>query len=241
MKIAFIGAGKVGAPLADHLANAGHEVVLAQSNDESASLALALERNAKLSASPLKQAVQEADVVIIAIPFSAIEPLLGPIEADLAGKVLVDCTNPVGPSLTHGLNNTTSGAAFIQAIVPHAKVVKAFTIYGFENLENPVYPYPVKPAMFYCGDDAGAKAIVAKLIADVGFDPLDTGGLVQALHLEHMTLLWVRMVRAGGHSPNLVWAKAIVAKLIADVGFDPLDTGGLVQALHLEHKIGRAH
>jgi hypothetical protein len=60
--------------------------------------------------------------------------------------------------------------------------------------------------MLFCGDDAAAKADVARLIADCGFEPVDVGGLVQALHLEHMTLLWVRMVRAQGHSPHLVWA-----------------------------------
>ena len=48
--------------------------------------------------------------------------------------------------------------------------------------------------------------IVARLIAQLGWEPLDVGGLDQALHLEHMTLLWVRMVRINGHSPNMVWA-----------------------------------
>src|SRR5690606_35097360 len=92
-------------------------------------------------------------------------------------------------------------------LLPASKVVKAFTIYGFENLANPDYPdYNVKPAMLFCGDDEQAKTEVATLIRDVGFEPLDVGGLVQALPLEYMTLLWVRMVRAGGHSPHMVWA-----------------------------------
>jgi len=85
--------------------------------------------------------------------------------------------------------------------------VKAFTIYGFENFENNAYPgYGVKPAMFFCGNDAAAKATTADLISQLGWEPLDVGGLEQALHLEHMTLLWVRMVRMNGHSPHLVWA-----------------------------------
>jgi hypothetical protein len=60
--------------------------------------------------------------------------------------------------------------------------------------------------MLFCGDDAAAKETVAGLIAQLGWEPLDVGGLAQALHLEHMTLLWVRMVRVHGHSPDLVWA-----------------------------------
>ncbi len=68
------------------------------------------------------------------------------------------------------------------------------------------YPaYNVKPGMLFCGDDRAAKERVGKLIADCGFEPVDVGGLVQALHLEHMTLMWVRIVRMGGQSPNLVW------------------------------------
>lgn len=206
MKIAFIGAGKVGAPLAVHLARAGHEVVLAEAQAGSRSVAAALARSQQLSARPLAEAVQAAEVVFLATPFSENESVLGPLAAGLAGKVLVDCTNPVGPGLSHGLNNERSGSELVQSLVPEARVVKAFGIYGFESLEEPTYSgYGVEPVMLFCGDDAKAKALVAELIADCGFEPLDVGGLVQALHLEHMTLLWVRMVRVGGHSPQLVW------------------------------------
>lgn len=207
MKIAFIGAGKVGAPLAIRLAEAGHEVVLGHAKDGSSSVADALSRSKRLSALPIADAVRGAEVVFLATPFGANEPVLRPLSELFDGKVLVDCTNPVGPALSHGLKSERSGSEFVQALVPKARVVKAFTIYGSENLENPVYPgYSVKPTMLFCGDDRAAKESVGKLIADCGFEPLDVGGLVQALHLEHMTLLWVRMVRAGGYSPNLVWA-----------------------------------
>jgi hypothetical protein len=100
-----------------------------------------------------------------------------------------------------------SGSEVVQALVPDARVVKAFTIYGFENFEDSSYPgYGVKPVMMYCGNDAAAKDVVGRLIAELGWEPLDVGGLEQALHLEHMTLLWVRMVRVMGHSPHMVWA-----------------------------------
>lgn len=207
MKIAFIGAGKVGAPLAIHLAQAGHEVVLAETRDGSSTVADALARCDGLAARPVGEAIADAEIVFLATPFQANEAVLAPIAEALRGKVLVDCTNPVGPGLTHGLGSARSGSEAVQALVPGASVVKAFSIYGFENFEDPRYPgYEVAPVMLLCGDDAGAKGSVARLIADVGFEPLDVGGLVQALHLEHMTLLWVRMVRAHGQSPDLVWA-----------------------------------
>jgi 8-hydroxy-5-deazaflavin:NADPH oxidoreductase len=206
MRIAFIGAGKVGAPLAARLAEAGHEVVLAAAREASESVTTALARSKRLVAQPLAEALRDAAVVFLATPFGALESMLRPIAAQLADKVLIDCTNPVGPGLTHGLRSERSGSELIQSIVPGAHVVKAFSIYGFENLEDTSYPgYPIAPAMLFCGDDSRAKELAARLIAECGFEPLDVGGLVQALHLEHMTLLWVRMVRAGGHSPHLVW------------------------------------
>jgi len=207
MKIAFIGHGQVGAPLADHLQRAGHEVTLAARDPSSASVKDALAKNAGLQVAAPKIAVRDADVVFLATPYQSNEAALLPLADELRGKILIDCTNPVGANLGHGLNSVQSGSEAVQALVPDAWVVKAFTIYGFENFEDSSYPgYGVKPVMMYCGNDAAAKDVVGRLIADLGWQPLDVGGLEQALHLEHMTLLWVRMVRVMGHSPHMVWA-----------------------------------
>lgn len=207
MKIAFIGYGQVGAPLADHLQRLGHHVALAATDPNSESVRKALARNANLKVAVPKVAVGDAEVVFLATPFQANEAALKTVADEIRGKILVDCTNPVGANLSHGLNSVESGSEMVQRIVPETKVVKAFTIYGFENFEDSSYPsYNVKPVMMYCANDSGAKKIVGELIAQLGWQPLDVGGLEQALHLEHMTLLWVRMVRVNGHSPNMVWA-----------------------------------
>jgi predicted dinucleotide-binding enzyme len=188
MKIAFIGHGNVGGALAGQIQKRGHEVAIATREHPAA-------------------AIRPSDVVFLAIPFNANESVLEPLAAELAGKILIDCTNPVGAGLAHGLGSKQSGTEIIQALLPSTQVVKAFTIYGYENFENNSFPaYNVKPVMMFCGNDAGAKDVVGKLIAELGWEPLDVGGLEQALHLEHMTLLWVRYVRAGRRSPNLVWA-----------------------------------
>jgi 8-hydroxy-5-deazaflavin:NADPH oxidoreductase len=207
MKIAFIGYGHVGAPLADHLQRVGHHVTLAANDPTSESVKKALAKNADFTVAVPKVAVSDAEVVFLATPFQANEAVLKAVADEIRGKILIDCTNPVGANLSHGLNSKQSGSDMVQALAPDAKVVKAFTIYGFENLEDSSYPgYNVKPVMMYCGNDSGAKKIVNELIAQLGWHPLDVGGLGQALHLEHMTLLWVRMVRVNGHSPNMVWA-----------------------------------
>ena len=207
MNIAFLGYGNVGAPLADHLQRLGHEVTLAAADSASDGVRKALARNAGLKVGAVEATVAAADAVILATPFGANEALLQPLAGVLRGKILIDCTNPVGPGLTHGLGSAQSGSELLQALLPETRVVKAFSIYGFENFEDNRYPdYAVKPVMMFCGNDAGAKATVWSLIAALGWEPLDVGGLEQALHLEHMTLLWVRMVRKNGHSPHMVWA-----------------------------------
>jgi hypothetical protein len=181
--------------------------VLAANDPSSESVKKALAKNANLKVSPPKDAVRDAEVVFLATPFHANEAALKAVAEEIQGKILIDCTNPVGPNLSHGLNNVQSGSEMVQKLVPETKVVKAFGIYGFENFEDSSYPkYNVKPVMMYCGNDSTAKETVGKLIAQLGWNPLDVGGLEQALHLEHMTLLWVRMVRVNRHSPNMVWA-----------------------------------
>ena len=158
MNIAFIGYGNVGAPLADHLQKLGHTVTLAARDTQSDAVKKVQTRNAQINAAPIEQAVHAADVVFLATPYSANADTIAPLADALAGKIIVDCTNPVGAGLSHGLSSTQSGSEALQALVPRAKVVKAFTIYGFENFENNSYPaYNVKPVMMYCGDDADAK------------------------------------------------------------------------------------
>jgi 8-hydroxy-5-deazaflavin:NADPH oxidoreductase len=119
----------------------------------------------------------------------------------------LNCTNPIGPGLKHALDNVQSGSEFVQKRLPETKVVKAFSIYGFENFEDNEFPgYNVRPVMLFCGNDPAAKKTVAELIDGLGWKPLDVGGIEMALHLEHMTLLCVKMVRVNGHSPHFVWA-----------------------------------
>jgi 8-hydroxy-5-deazaflavin:NADPH oxidoreductase len=207
LNIAFIGCGQVGAALADRLQRLGHDVVLAAPNAYSESLRKALDRNPELRPLPPKEAVKAADIVFLAVPFKAVQAAIASVYEEIEGKILVDCTNPIGPDLTHGLGSALSGSETLQSLVPGTDVVKAFSIYGFENFEDNRFPgYGIKPAMMFCGRSAEAKGRVGDLIAQLGWEPLDVGGLEQALHLEHMTLLWVRMVRLGGASPRLAWA-----------------------------------
>lgn len=192
MRIVVIGAGHVGGALAERFAGVGHEVVVAPRGQE-------------------QQALAGAEAVVLAVPFPAVHELLPRLADDLAGTVLIDCTNPVGPGLTHGLGSVESGSQVVARLAPAARVVKAFSIYGWENLADNAFEEAaaagVRPTMMLAGDDADANALVADLAEELGWEPLVVGGLPAALQLEHMTLLWVRMVRQQGRNPHLVWAK----------------------------------
>ena len=188
MRLVVIGAGHVGRPLADGWTAAGHDVATPPRGAE-------------------REALDGADVVVLAVPYPALADLLPPLADTLAGTVVIDCTNPVGPGLSHGLGSTTSGSQQVQALLPRARVAKAFSIYGWENLADNRFEAPLPPMMMIAADDAAAARTASALAADLGWDPLIVGGLEQALHLEHLTLLWIRMVRAGGHHPHIVWAR----------------------------------
>lgn len=205
MKIACIGIGNVGFAIADNLQKKGHQIIIANDNVNSTSVQKALIRNTNFNVRGVQQAIDEADIIFLAVPFSQNESLLSNLH--FSGKILVDCTNPVGTGISHGLKSEISGSECVQKWASDARVVKAFTIYGFENFADNNFPkYNVKPVMMIAGNDKGAKEVLEEINNDFGFDTLDTGTLDQSLHLEHLTLLWVKMVRRDGHHPNFVWA-----------------------------------
>ncbi len=207
-KIAFIGIGNVGFAIANNLQKKGYHIIIANNDPNSESVKRAIGKNNSFMVKPLQQAVSEADIVFLATPFNVYKEALDGIHFN--GKTLVDCTNPVAMGangLKHGLESVQSGSERIQEWVKDAKVVKAFTIYGFENLIDASFPKytDIKPVMLVAGNYPESKNEIEPLINAVGYEMKDTGKLSQALHLEHFTLLWVEMVRTNGHHPNFVW------------------------------------
>ena len=156
-------------------------------------------------------AIRDADVIFLAVPFDCVPVALASVKDAIKGKIIVDCTNPVicnPENISHEFKSQQSGSEWIQdQWAPDSFVVKAFTIYGFENFDEAVrlQQQSKNPAMPYCGDDIKAKETVAGLIAQLGWQPMDVGGADSALHLEHMALLWIKVVRAQ-NKPNFVWS-----------------------------------
>jgi predicted dinucleotide-binding enzyme len=110
---------------------------------------------------------------------------------DLAGKVVLDCTNPLVPDLSGlEIGHTTSGGEEVARLAPGARVVKIFNTTGADNMADPNYG-GTPATMLYAGDDAGARSIAAALARELGFDPVDFGPLASARLLEPMALTWI--------------------------------------------------
>ena len=195
--MAIIGNGHVGQALAQALARGGHQVIFGLRSPASGSS----------SAQTIPQAVAQADVTILAVPFAAVADVLKSA-GSLDGKVLIDATNPLGMG-DGGLGLTmgywTSGAEQLAAQAPGARVFKAFNQTGFENLAD-ARGYAAPPVMFVAGDDPAGKQLVVTLVSDAGFEAVDVGGLRQARLLEPFAMLWIELARKRGRGPNFAFA-----------------------------------
>ncbi|MFN3294023.1 MAG: NADPH-dependent F420 reductase [Gemmobacter sp.] len=208
MRIAIIGTGNVGGDIARGLRGKGHAVTLGARNPDDAEVkALAAETGAGV-AFPAEAATR-ADLVILALPWGVAE---GAVKAlgDLSDKVVIDCMNPLGRTaagmgLTIG--HTTSGGEMVAGWLPGAQVVKTLNQVGAEIMAQNAH-LPHRPVMFMAGDNDAAKAQVAEMLTDLGFEPLDAGDLTKARLLEPFGMVWINQALFRGKGRN--WAFAAV-------------------------------
>jgi 8-hydroxy-5-deazaflavin:NADPH oxidoreductase len=204
MKFAILGSGQVGSSLGAGLARHGHTVVMG-SRDPSAErvVAWAAEAGDRASAASYADAAAGCEVAVVATVWTGTENALrlaGP--SNLAGKIVIDVTNPLGigpngPALV--LGHTDSGGEQVQRWLPESRVVKTWNTVNHLHMIDPAIPGGPGD-MFYCGDDADAKVVVADLLDQCGWPSIDVGGIDGARLLEPMTILWVRY--AMGHSTS---------------------------------------
>jgi 8-hydroxy-5-deazaflavin:NADPH oxidoreductase len=191
MKIAIIGAGSVGRALGSGWTAKGHAVCFGARNVASEKVVAAVNATAGASASGIADAAAWADCLVLATPWAGAEDALR-AAGDLAGKPLLDATNPLTPTFGLALGHSDSGAEQVQRWSPGARVVKIFNSTGWENMANPSYPAG-RAAMVYCGSDAPAKLVAKQLASDLGFEPLDMGGLADARYLEPAAMVWIKL------------------------------------------------
>lgn len=200
MKVAIIGAGNVGKALATSITRAGHEVTLSASTPESARQA-ADEVGARAASSNV-DATRDAEVVILAVPYVAAgEDVAQDIRDAVAGKTVVDVTNPLKPDFSGLATEGSSAAEEFQKQLPGASVIKAFNTIFASNQANP----SVDIDGFVAGDDDKAKQRVITLIESIGFSPVDVGPLSAARHLEGMAYINIGLNAQNGWSWTSAW------------------------------------
>lgn len=182
MKVAIIGTGNMASGLANALAGAKHEVVIG-SRDPAKAAALAEKIGQGMQGGGLAAAAKLAEVVILAIPFGGAADAIKEA-GDLAGKVLIDISNPISAdykSLVIG--HTTSAAEEIQALAPKARVVKAFNTI-FAQLLPAEARQGRTLQVLVAGDDEAAMAQVSALAQSMGFEALNAGPLSNSRFIE---------------------------------------------------------
>jgi predicted dinucleotide-binding enzyme len=174
MRIGIIGAGRIGGNCARQAVKGEHEVMLSFSRDPSRLDALASELGPRASTGTPADAVAFADVVIFAVPWDAIPEALAQA-GDLSGKVVVDTTNQFGSGAMPEPGQTA--AAFNAQRMPGARYVKSFnTLTSAFQQQAADRQGADRVVQWVCGDDPEAKALVAGLIEDMGYVPVDLGG-----------------------------------------------------------------
>ena len=203
MKIAVLGAGNVGSALAARLTELGHHVTLAASDPDSPRLAAAAAASGADTAAAA-DAAATADHAVLAVPFAAIDDLLTDEVRDaLAGKVVIDATNPLAAdfmSLT--LGHTTSAGERVAERLPRSHVVKAFNTVFAATLGTPVLG-GVTQLLPVAGDDPDAKRIVIELGGELGFEAVDAGPLTNARYLEPAVELLIQLAYGQGLGANI--------------------------------------
>lgn len=201
MPIAIIGTGNVGSGLGLRLVECGHDIVFGVRADKNVSELLEQCGGLAKSAS-VAEAVSEATVVFLAVPGSAAVDALAGI--DLAGKVVVDCNNPLtwdnGPVWAPPAEGSLT--AQLAAAYPAARCVKAFNTFGSEFHRDPALA-ETSIDVHLAGDDADAKALVSEIAENAGFTPIDVGGLRQAGPLENLAVIWIQLALIQGHGRHI--------------------------------------
>ncbi len=199
MKIAILGGtGEQGPGLALRWALAGEEIIIGSRSRERAEK-VAAELNAELGESRIRglenpQAAQEAELVVLTVPYPAHLSTLETVKSQLQGKIFVDVSVPLDPENPRRMKMPPEGSATEEAqafLGPDTKVVAAFQNVSAHLLREP--HHPIECDVLLCGNDAEAKRTVSGLVAKMGLQAYDVGPAESARVVEGLTSLLIRL------------------------------------------------
>jgi predicted dinucleotide-binding enzyme len=193
-KIGILGSGQVGEALANGFLKHGDQVMRG-SRDPAKLGAWAAAAGPRASSGTFEDAARFGDVVVLAVKGAAAESLVASLAGALAGKVVLDTTNPLADAppvngvlrLFTGPNESLMER--LQASAPRARFVKAFSCVGNALMVNPALPGGM-PTMFVCGNDAAAKAVAREILERFGWECEDLGAVEAARAIEPLVSLW---------------------------------------------------
>ncbi|MFN2452510.1 MAG: NADPH-dependent F420 reductase [Candidatus Dormibacteria bacterium] len=195
MRVGVLGTGDVGTMLASGFIELGHEVRMgSRESGNPKAVAWSDGAGARASAGTFAEAAAFAELAVLATLWTGTEAALEQAGAsNLAGKVLIDCTNPLRqdagmPALAIG--TTDSGGEQVQRWLPDTRVVKAFNSVGNAHMVRPDFPGG-PPDMFICGNDEAAKTRVGELLTAFGWGTVDLGGIAASRQIEPLCMVWV--------------------------------------------------
>jgi predicted dinucleotide-binding enzyme len=208
VRIGILGSGLMGAKLGTLFARAGHEVVFSYSRSPRKLKRLAREAKARARAGTPREAALDAEVLLLAVHWSRVDDVLKQA-GDLSGKVIVTCSLPMNADDT-GLTvaHRSSGAETIARKVRKAAVVSAFGTVPSEvffDVFRGRRRSRGRPSLLYCGDEPVAKQMAARLIRDVGFEPVDAGPRRIARYLEPFALAMAQVAYEGRGGPEVAY------------------------------------
>jgi len=177
MNIAIIGSGMIGATAAHLFARAGHDVAIANTRGPASLADLVAQIGPRARAATVDEAADWGDVVLVAIPLKGYTSLPA---HKLAGKIVIDAMNYYPQRDGQLPFDGLTSSELVARRLAGARLIKAFNTLYFQTLAtegNPNAPIDERLALFIAGDDADAKATVARLIEEIGFAPVDTGAL----------------------------------------------------------------
>jgi predicted dinucleotide-binding enzyme len=186
--VAIIGTGIIGSKLAANFAAGGQDFLLA-GRDQEAAGKIASGLNGHAEAVSVDEAVARADVLVVAVWLDDFKQLIAQYGERLAGKVIVDPSNPVGPDGDGGyrkvIGEQESSGQILAGLLPAgAQLVKAFGTLSAGTLSTAARQEPERAVQFYAADDDAAGDLVADLIRAGGYEPVRVGGLDQSIRIE---------------------------------------------------------
>jgi len=186
--VAIIGIGNIGTRLAANFAAGGQDFLLA-GRDQEAARKLAADLSGHAEVVSVDEAVDRAGVLVIAVWLDAFKQLIAQYGERLAGKVIVDPTNPVGPDSDGNyrkvIGEQESSGQILAGLLPAgARLVKAFGTLSAPTLSAAARREPERAVQFYAADDNAAGDLVADLIRAGGYEPVRVGGLDQSIRIE---------------------------------------------------------